>query len=43
MTRDGTELSEADAKIEQVRVLLGRGEVEIWFDPTTRTCSLVAV
>ncbi len=43
VTRDGTELTEASTKIEQVEGLLRRGAVEIWFDELTRTCSIVAV
>jgi len=41
VTRDGTELTDADAKIGQVMELLRRGEVEIWFDQDTRTCNIL--
>ena len=40
VTRDGTEFSEVERKLEQVRRLLDRGEAQLWFDPATRTCSL---
>ncbi len=40
VTRDGTEFTDADAKIAQVTALLRRGEVELWFDETTRSCSI---
>ena len=36
VTRDGTELTEARTKVEEVFALLRLGEVEIWFDPGTR-------
>ena len=42
VTRDGTELSESAAKVRQVEQLLRRGEAEIWFDQTTRTCTITA-
>lgn len=41
VTRDGTELSDADAKVRQVEELLRRGEVAIWFDEETRTCNIL--
>ena len=41
VTRDGTNLADADTKIEQVKVALERGTVEIWFNAETRTCSIV--
>jgi uncharacterized protein YheU (UPF0270 family) len=41
VTRDGTELTDADAKIAQVMGLLRHGEVEIWFDQDTRTCNIL--
>ena len=40
VTRDGTEFTDADRKIERVQLLLQRGEVEIWFDQESRTCSI---
>lgn len=43
VTRDGTEFSQLEAKVEQVQSRLARGEVELWFDPATSTCNLVAV
>jgi uncharacterized protein YheU (UPF0270 family) len=43
VTRDGTELTEAAAKVRQVEELLRRGEVEIWFDAATGTCSIALV
>lgn len=42
VTRDGTDLHEAESKLRQVSALLARGAVELWFDPETRTCNLVA-
>jgi uncharacterized protein YheU (UPF0270 family) len=41
VTRDGTDLVEADTKVEQVRRLLRRGEVQLWFDRTSRTCNIL--
>ena len=41
VTRDGTETTEAEKSIEQVTALLARGEVELWFDETTRTCNIL--
>ena len=43
VTRDGTNLAEADAKIRQVLAQLERGTAEIWFDQATRTCGIFAV
>ncbi len=40
VTRDGTELTDADTKIAQVMALLERGTMEVWFDDTSRTCNL---
>ena len=42
VTRDGTELTDAVDKIEQVHLLLELGEVELWFDKETRSCNLMA-
>lgn len=41
VTRDGTDLTDAETKIGQVTELLRRGEVQIWFDETTRSCNIV--
>ncbi len=41
VTRDGTELTDTADKIEQVRLLLVQGEVELWFDEKTRSCNIV--
>ena len=41
VTRDGTNLAEAETKARQVRAALDRGEVELWFDPESGTCNLV--
>ena len=41
VTRDGTNLAEAETKIREVEELLQRGAVEIWFDKETRTCNIV--
>lgn len=40
VTRDGTELTDAITKIDQVMGLLERGQMEVWFDETSRTCNL---
>lgn len=42
VTRDGTELSDLDSKIAAVRALLESGGADIWFDPETGTCNIVA-
>jgi len=42
VTRDGTELSDSDTKVAQVRELLRRGQAELWYDSKTRTCNIVA-
>jgi len=41
VTRDGTEMTEAETKIRRVEALLQRGEVEIWFDEETRSCNIL--
>jgi len=41
VTRDGTDLAEAETKISKVKDLLQRGEVEIWFDEATSTCNIL--
>ena len=41
VTRDGTDLAEAETKVRKVEDLLQRGEVEIWFDEATRTCNIL--
>ncbi|MEM1448822.1 MAG: YheU family protein [Planctomycetota bacterium] len=43
VTRDGTELSEAEVKVQQVSAQLASGRAEIWFDPTSGTCNILAV
>ncbi|MCP4002632.1 MAG: YheU family protein [bacterium] len=43
VTRDGTDMVEGETKVREVLDLLERGEVEIWFDETTRTCNIVVV
>ena len=43
VTRDGTELSEAEIKVQQVSAQLACGLAEIWFDPTSGTCNILAV
>jgi len=40
VTRDGTELTDAQAKIEQVKRQLEKGRVVITFDVETRTCNI---
>ncbi len=41
VTRDGTDLVDAETKIRTVGGLLQRGEVEIWFDEATRSCNIL--
>ncbi len=41
VTRDGTELTEAETKIGQVEDLLRSGAVDIWFDEATHTCNIL--
>lgn len=41
VTRDGTEFSQLATKIAEVHALLGRGEVELWYDPQTDTCNII--
>ena len=45
VTRDGTDYGEAEVplttRVLQVRRLLARGEASIFYDPETRTCSIV--
>jgi len=41
VTRDGTELTEGDRKIEQVLDLLQLGRVELWFEPESKSFNLV--
>jgi uncharacterized protein len=43
VTRDGTEMTEGDRKIEQVLEQLQRGRVELWFEPDSKTFNLVRV
>ena len=41
VTRDGTDLVEAETKIREIKGLLHRGEVEIWFDEATHSCNIL--
>ena len=41
VTRDGTDLVEAETKVRKVATLLQHGEVEIWFDEATRSCNIL--
>ena len=43
VTRDGTNLVDAEVKIREVEDQLRRGFVEIWFDEETRTCNILPV
>ena len=43
VTRHGTELSEAEDKVGQVRELLRVGKVRIVFDPNDESCNIVEV
>lgn len=40
VTRDGTDATEAETKIEQVLAQLRSGRCELWFDEDTRTCTV---
>lgn len=42
VTRDGTDLTEASTKIEEVLAMLRDGRAELWFDAATRTCNVLA-
>ena len=41
VTRDGTELSDTEDKINQVMRLLGKNKLVLTYDPDTRGCNLV--
>ncbi|MEM7204431.1 MAG: YheU family protein [Planctomycetota bacterium] len=41
VTRDGTDLVDADEKVDQVMRLLRRGQLELWFDTATATCNIL--
>lgn len=41
VTRDGTELSDAEDKIRQVLRLLQQGKLVITYDPEIRTCNIL--
>ena len=41
VTRDGTELTDAQAKVDQVKRHLEKGRVVITFDSETGTCNIV--
>ena len=43
VTRDGTELSDADAKVEQVLRALRTGRAEVHYDEDTGTTTIVKV
>lgn len=43
VTRDGTELSDAETKVKQVTALLDRGLAEIWFESSSGTCNILVV
>ncbi|GEM_PF-2254134 len=40
VTRDGTELTDASRKAEQVMAQLSAGHAELWYDPRSRSCSI---
>ena len=42
VTRDGTEMSDLDAKVAAVHVRLAQGKVILWFDPETNSCNIVS-
>jgi len=41
VSRDGTELTDAENKVEQVKRQLEKGEVVIAYDPGSRTCNII--
>ncbi len=41
VTRDGTDLVDADRKVEQVLALLRSGRAQIWFDEKSGTCNVL--
>jgi uncharacterized protein YheU (UPF0270 family) len=41
VTRDGTEMSDADDKVEQVLKLLQRGSMKIVFDEESESCNMI--
>ena len=43
VTRDGTEMTDARRKIDQVTEQLRCGEAEVWFDQVTKTCNILRV
>ena len=43
VSRDGTEMTDVERKVQEVSALLERGDVELWFDPETGTCNIVPV
>ncbi|MFT7485717.1 MAG: hypothetical protein ACI9F9_001567 [Candidatus Paceibacteria bacterium] len=40
VTRDGTEFTDSSIKIQEVEAALKLGEVQIWFDSSSKTCCL---
>jgi len=42
VTRDGTDLDSADAKVRQVREQLRRGELVIVFDEVSESCNIMS-
>ena len=43
VTRDGTDYSPVDRRVESVMRQLENGEVELHFDPESETCNIVRV
>lgn len=43
VTRDGTEMTDAKRKVDQVTELLRLGKAEVWFDQETKTCNILRV
>lgn len=41
VTRDGTEMTDADRKIEQVKKLIERGELIIMYDPNEQSVNIL--
>ncbi|MFK8115368.1 MAG: YheU family protein [Rubripirellula sp.] len=43
VTRDGTDLSPVDRRVESVMRQLDSGAVELHFDPESETCNIVRI
>jgi len=43
VTRDGTEFTDVEMKIETVEVQLRKGHIQIVFDEESKTCNIIPV